>query len=493
MSTHSVFIPPLHHAQAREALFDELPEVAMECAYALHATTDASASMIYTAILGAMTAAIGPVYVFKPPGRDPHPISSWTVVSANSGAGKTDLYKVLAKPFLDQAEKRRRWYATEVEEYEAARSARLLKIERINRVLRGKGNKPSEAIELRQHLQNMRDYKFQPPREHPLIVDDFDHESFMALASGRSEAIAIFPNEGDRVFRSRWFTDKAETLNDMHDGVSPPVYRREKKPPLEAIDTHLSFNLYMRPAGLRRFARTHKNGETQKHWLEELGVFARFRMSHESAGPRNIWLYRPADPQVCMGRLQTWLDSWLDLHFEMKRKGDNSRAVLELAPDALGYWDGMVRWVKGARNNELAHIDAFAGKMLFHTGSLAAAIHLGASTSSLVTRDALERAWSFVMVFAENYAQTFAPAPPPSVLEKDARRIEDYLRSRRGEFDYQDLDLIHMGYMLDIPKHRVLAVAHHLTHYGYATFNNHESASIDVSPMMVTTRWITRR
>ena len=151
--------------------------------------------------------------------------------------------------------------------------------------------------------------------------------------------------------------------------------------------------------------------------------------------------------------------------------------------------------VKVARANEWAVIDEFGGKVLVHTGSLAAAIHVPESESPLISLSALERAWDLACEYAVQYEEAFAPPPPPpSTIQKDAMRVEEYLRMQFVFIDYRRVDLEHVAHMLDIPLRRIKAVAHHFVHYGWAAFcANTRQSVIDVTPMMASTRHITQR
>lgn len=491
-TTHEAILPSWSSA-AREGWFDLLPPIARECAYALHAKYGAHPRLIYTAILGALTSAIGPSHVLKPPDREARLISSWTMLSFRSGSSKTDIYRELAKPFQACAEQRRRHYAAAAATHSRDVEQWKFEIKALERALSRKALAESDRPILDARLQALRQAKPRPPKERPFIINDFDHESFMAVADGENEAIVIMPNEGDHLLRGRWMAKHVSALNDIHDGVDPPQYRREKKPALEAIQAFVSFNIYTRPSVTEKFQPIYKRDSLTKHHLLEDGFLARFRVAIDDGQWRPSHLYRPQDPDARIADFQQYLFALLALMGQDANLPNPRRIQIQLDEEAAMEWPRLVHKVKIAQANEWAHIEEFAGKALVHTGSLAVALHLPESNSPLISHDALLRAWEFTCEFAHQYAQAFMPPPPQPVLHRDAARVEEYLRVNWGRLDYSKVDLEHMAFMLGIPKQRILAVAHHLLHHGYAAFATGARASIDVTSWMAPTRRITIR
>lgn len=477
----------------REGFFDLLPAVAREGAYALHAKYGAHPRLIYTAILGAITSAIGPSYVFKPPDREARLISSWTMLSFTSGSSKTDIYRELSKPFQAYADEQRRQYGAASAAHQVDLEQWKFEVKAVERALSSKKSADSDRPRLENDLRQLRRAKPKPPKERPFLINDFDHESFMGVADGVNEAIAIMPNEGDRLIRGRWIANHASVLNDIHDGVDPPQYRREKKPALEAIQAFVTFNIYTRPGVTDRFQPIYKRDAVTKHPLMIDGFLARFRVAIDDGQARPTHLYQPEDPDACIADLQQWLVSFLALMGKGAIASNSRRIQLQLDGEAARDWPSLVHKVRLAQVNEWAHIEEFARKALVHTGSLAAALHLPESASPFISRDALQRAWAFTCEYALQHAQAFMPPPPPPLLHRDAAGVEEYLRIQWGKLDYRNVDLEHMAYILGIPKQRVLAVAHHLVHHGFARFAARHRSSIDVTPWMAPTRQITLR
>ena len=477
----------------RNEQFDKLPSVAMECAYALHAKYDAPPRLIYTAILGVLTAAIGPLYTFKSPDRRPRPISSWTAMSFGSGNGKTDIYDALARPFHEFAKEQQFRHAQQLDAHYIRLDQWKLEMSLLQQQLRRKNTKEVEHG-LMAELDELREHMPQPPKERPLVIKDFDHESLMAVLDGFDEAAAIIPNEADKLLRGRWLSNQASELNNIHDGQDPPQYRRDKKRPLSAENPFLSMTLFTRPGTTDRFRATYKNGQMVKSPLVDIGLFARFRIAMDD-GAWKSQLYCPEDPDSCIEALQLLLKGYLELKRKNRESGHFVRVELELEQQAIPLWERIVHKVKVARANEWAVIDEFGGKVLVHTGSLAAAIHVPESESPLISLSALERAWDLVCEYAVQYEEAFAPPPPPpSTIQKDAMRVEEYLRMQFVFIDYRRVDLEHVAHMLDIPLRRIKAVAHHFVHYGWAAFcANTRQSVIDVTPMMASTRHITQR
>ena len=480
-------------AANRNYYFDLLPPIARECAYALFAKYGAHPRLIYTAILGALSSAIGPSHVFKPPDREARLISSWTMLSFPSGSSKTDIYRELAKPFQAFAEERRRHYAAASAAHTRDVEQWKFEVKELERTLSRKSLPASDRPVLDTRLLALRQAKPRPPKERPFIINDFDHESFMAVADGENEAIAIMPNEGDHLLRGRWISRHVSVLNDIHDGVDPPQYRREKKPALEAIQAFVSFNIYTRPSVTGKFQPIYKRDSLVKHHLMEDGFLARFRVAIDDGQWRPSLLYRPEDPDARIAEFQHYLVALLGLMGQDASLPNPRRIQIQLDEDAVVEWSRLVHKVKVAQANEWAHIDAFAGKALVHLGSLAVALHLPESDSPLISRDALLRGWEFTCDFAHQYGQAFMPPPPQPVLNRDAARVEEYLRINWGQVDYSKVDLEHMSFMLGIPKQRILAVAHHLVHHGLGTIATGNRALIDVSLWMGPTRRITFR
>ena len=484
---------PSWGAAPRHYYFDLLPPIARECAYALYAKYGAHPRLIYSAILGVLTSAIGPSHVFKPPDREARLISSWTMLSFPSGSSKTDIYRELAKPFQAYAEQRRRHYAEasathcrDVEQWK-------FEVKTLERALSRKTLAESERPVLDAHLQVLRQARPRPPKERPFIINDFDHESFMAVADGENETIAIMPNEGDHLLRGRWIAKHVSALNDIHDGVAPPQYRREKKPALEAIQAFVSFNIFTRPSVTDKFQPIYKRDSLTKHHLMEDGFLARFRVAIDDGQWRPSQFYCPQDPDARIADFQQFLFALLGLMGQDANLPNPRRIQIQLDEEAADEWPRLVHKVKIAKANEWAHIDEFAGKALVHLGSLTVALHLPEGDSLLISRDALLRGWEFTCDFAHQYAQAFMPPPPQPVLHRDAARVGEYLRINWGQLDYSKVDLEHTAFMLGLPKQRVLAVAHHLAHHGYAAFATGNRASIDVTPWMAPTRRITFR
>ncbi len=477
----------------RNEEYDRLAGIARECAYALHAKYDAPPRLIYTAILGVLTAAIGPLYTFKAPGWEPHPISSWTWMSFKSGSGKTSIYGELAKPFHEFAKEQRLRHAENLEAHYVRLDQWELEKSLLEHQLKRKTIKKVERA-LKAEIDELRKQKPKHPKERPLVIKDFDHESLMAVLDGLDEAVAIIPNEADSLICGRWLSNQVSNLNDIHDGIDPPQHRREKKAALTAENPFLSMNLFTRPGTTERFRATYKNGKVVKSRFVDLGFLARFRIAIDD-GAWKSQLYCPQDPDACIEALQILLKSYLELKRQNLESGHFGRVELELERQAIPFWKRIVHKVKVARANEWAVIDEFGGKALVHTGSLAAAIHVPESESPLVSLSALERAWDLACGYAVQYAEALAPPPPPaSTIQKDAMRVEEYLRSQYGFIDYRRVDLEHMAHMLDIPLRRIKAVAHHFVHYGLASFcANTRHAMIDVTPMMASTRHITHR
>lgn len=480
--------------QDRNELYDMLPSTPRECAYALDAKYNAPPRLIYTAILGVLTAAIGPLYTVKTPDWHALPISSWTMMSFDSGSGKTAIYLDLAKPFQDFAAEQRASHKANLEAYRSQLEQWKFEKSRLQKTLLRKRTTDEERLQIEARLYLLAESEPQPPKERPLIINNFDQESLMAILDGREEAVAIIPNEGDSLLCGRWLSGNASLLNDIHDGLDPPQYRREKKRAMTAEDSFLSMNLFTRPGTTMRFRPVHKHGQVVKSKLVDLGFLARFRVAVDDGAWKSPFLYQPSAPDACIEAFQALLRRFIDRKCQLMESGWPGRLQLELEPQAFSLWQGIVQKVKLARVNEWADIEEFAGKALFHAGSLAAGIHVTESDSLLISQAAIDRAWQFTLAYAIQYREAFAPPPQPSRIESDMARVVDYIRAHTFLIDHRRVELGHICHMLQISPQRIKAVAHHLVHYNLASFvPGQREMMIDVSAMMAPTRHITFR
>lgn len=478
----------------KSELFDLLPPIAAEAAYAIHANTGGvDEGLIRAQMIAVMAAAIAPLYRIRMPSWKPIPLQVPVICVGRSGVSKTPVFLLLHSPFERFESKRDSDFENECKEHEVASALRALRVVELKRLILKK-KKSGEDWKDAEEEHNSLLRALPQPKHRGRRANMVDYERLVHLLDGNNEAIDFLLNEGDQQIDSLLFRRHAGSFNDIYDGptrLEPPQQRRKQ---VSAKNPNISFLFLLRESALGAFLPKERNGEPKKAKLVDLGFFARFLICIVDQLPRVSGLWAPEDPDAAIAAFNQRLYEMLELHHARLVVGDASRIELQLDPSAVGFWDHLCQGVRSQRARGTSPIDEHLGKLETLTARLAAIFHVLESDSNLVSLSALQRAWQVVSFHIQHYERAFAPPPPPKQAEQDMLAVVNLLREKL--FGAKDGDcrisVKACAVRLGVSERRVLHVASILEDRGQVSFIANGQA-IDFRNLMRFTSCISRR
>lgn len=486
-------IPQFHHQwSARSELLDLLSPIAADAAYAIHAKTNGvDPGLIRAELLAFMAAAAAPLYRIKMPGWEPIPIDCKVICVGRSGTGKSPVYRLIIKPFQDFAGERTASYAREREEHAKSEALRKTMFDILQGELKQKRKRGEDtqavAVEVEAHS-----VPSALPKERCRLASDIHFEKLVALLDGRNEAVDFLPGEGDDLLNSLLIRRHAGAFNELHDGTGHLEGPQQRRKATRGSDASVSMLFLLRESTLARYLPAEKDGKLVKSPLVDNGFFARGLVYFADQLPCPTGLYAPNDPDEAIKALNQRTLAMLELHHSKLVAGDTTRTELQLAPDAVEFWNQIGDDLRHQRNSFPSPIDEFLGKMQSLTAKVAATLHVYESDSWVISLSALKRAWAIVTSHLGHYERAFAPPPPPSTNERDVSALARLLR----DLFYKDPDTRTVSVMdcsvrMDLSYRRVLKAAYRLEEWNQATVESGET--INFSRIMNFTPFVTRR
>ena len=238
------------------------------------------------------------------------------------------------------------------------------------------------------------------------------------------------------------------------------------------------------------FRPRYKHDEYIAHKAVKLGLFARFFICIAQPSPMGNQYTR--DDQA-ISNLHEALSNFYDLHLSNQESGGVAPIQLELAPDALGYWEELRRITNDLKYGQLAHIADFVSKMLNLTARLAAVLHVWESKTHYVSTSCLQRAWNLVSWHAGQYEIAFVPPPPLSQQEFDVTAVVKHLNTHRFSTDYRQVPTEPIGLLLNIPPRRLRAALLRMEQRDMIELCDGKATFIDCMKMFSRSRNITWR
>ncbi len=485
---------PQFHPQwsARSDFLDLLSPIAADAAYAIHAKTHGvDPGLIRAELLAVMAAAAAPLYRINMPDWEPIPMDCKVICVGRSGVGKSPVYRLIIKPFLDFAGERTAGYARECEEHAKSEALRKTMLDILQSELKQKRRRGEDtqavAAEVKAHS-----VPSALPKERCRLASDIHFEKLVALLDGRNEAVDFLPGEGDEILNSLLIRRHAGAFNELHDGTGHLEGPQQRRKATRGNDASVSMLFLIRESSLARHLPTEKDGKPVKSCLVDNGFFARGLVYFADQLPCPTGLYAPNDPDEAIKVLNQRMLAMLELHHSKLVAGDATRTELQLALDAVDFWKQVGDELRHQRNSFPSPIDEFLGKMQSLTAKVAAILHVYESDSRVISLSALMRAWEIVASHLAHYERAFAPPPPPSTKDRDVSALARLLR----DLFYKDpgahtIAVTDCSVRLDISYRRALGAAYQLADWGQVTLESGES--IDFSNIMNFTPFITRR
>ena len=460
---------------ARTEIFDLLPPIAAEAAYAIHAKTGGvDEGLIRAQMMAVISAAIAPLYRIKLPNWHPIPLDIPVICVGRSGSGKSPVFIELQQPFKAFADKRDAEFGIEIKEYEASKALRVLRLKELQKAI-----EKMELGEDRQEAERERNSLLTPlprPKLRSRSVSGLEFEKLVHLLDGDNEAVDFLLSEGDQAIGSLLFRRHAGDFNDLHDGTARLETPQNRRKGALAKNSNVARLILVRESALSRYLPVEKSGKIEKSTLVDLGFFARGLIYFADQLPRVSGLWAPNDPDASIGGFNEKIYQMLESHHAKLLAGDTSRTELQLAPDAVDFWVRIGDEIRAQRSAFLNSIDEHLGKLQSLTARLASVFHVVESESHFVTLSALQRAWHVVTSLTPHYQRAFAPPPPPpppKQAERDIYALANLFRERgqrMQECDY-NIKVEECVVRLNISKRRVLHAASKLEDHGQASIS----------------------
>lgn len=436
--------------------FGMLPWVAAQAAAAVCAKArEADPAMVRTHLLSVMSSAVAPFYVIAPPDWSPVPISVSTLCIADVGGSKTPVHDLLARPLKQHnSDSFSRFEAAQLEA-DAAKAehkfqVQLLKAE-VSRALR-KGEPTKELLATLSELNRAAPFE---PKHRPRLAANLDLESMLRQLDGEYEAIDFITAEGDKFLTSSLMRHVSDLI-DLIDG-QPLEFRREKKKHLYAASPRGTFGLMAQPAAIAPFRPRCRRHEYVEHRAVTLGFFARFLICAARPSPLGNGYARTNETDAALTSFHQTVDELYCRHRDNQEAGGVEPIELHLAPDAVGYWEELVRITGNFKVGQWSHIPDFVSKMLNLTARVAGVLHVWESESHYISVSSLQRAWSLVQWHAGQYELVFVPPPPLPQQEADVAAVTNYLLHHRFSLDYKEVPTEPIGLLLEMPSNRLRA------------------------------------
>lgn len=480
----------------RTEIFDLLPPVAAEAAYAIHAKTGGvDEGLIRAQMIAVISAAITPLYRIKLPNWHPIPLDIPVTCVGRSGSGKSPVFIELHQPFKAFAGKRDAEFAIEVKEYEASKALRVLRLKELQKAIEKMG--PGDD---RQEVERERNLLLTPlprPKLRSRSVSGLEYEKLVHLLDGDNEAVDFLLSEGDQAIGSLLFRRHAGDFNDLHDGTARLETPQNRRKGALAKNANVARLILLRESALKRYLPVEKGGKIEKSTLVDVGFFARGFIYFADQLPRASGLRAPSDPDILIGAFNGKIYQMLESHHAKLVAGDTSRIELQLAPDAVDFWVRIGGEIRTQRSAFLNSIDEHLGKLHSLTGRLAALFHVIESESNLVTLSALQRAWHVATSLTPHYQRAFAPPsppPPPKQAERDMCALVNLFQGRSSHMQEgsYDIEVEECVVRLNISRRRVLHAASNLEDRGQASISPNRE-EINFRNLMRPTSYITRR
>lgn len=485
---------PQFHSQwaARSSVLDTLPRIATEAAHAIHARTRGTdPGLIRTQMLAFMAAAAAPLYRISMPGWTPIPLDFKAICVGRSGSGKSPVFRILIKPFQAFAEERTASFARECEEHAKSEAVRRVMYETLASELKKKRRVGEDtqdvASELKAHA-----VPSPPPRERCRLANFIHFEKLVALLDGSNEAVDLLLEEGDEFLSGLLLRRHAGTFNELYDGTGHLEGPQQRRKATRGTSASVSMLCLVRESALARYLPTEMDGKLVKSPLVDNGFFARGLVYFADNLPSWTNFYVPNDPDEAIRAFNQAMLEMLELHHAKLVAGDFTPSELQLAPDAVGFWNQIGDDLHFQRGGLGSPIDEFLGKMESLTAKIAATLHVYESASPFISFSALRRAWTIVTSHLGHYERAFAPPPPPSTTERDVRALAGLLR----DLFYKDpesrtISATDCSIRLDISNRRALRAAYRLAEWGLVAVESGDT--IYFEKIMSSTPFITRR
>lgn len=492
-------IPNFYSPQrsTRTDLFDLLPSIAAEAAYAIHAKTDGvDEGLIQAQLIAVMAAAVAPHFTLTLPNWKPIPLGIPVICIGRSGVSKTPVYLEVSRPLKAFAEERERQFMDEVKNHHVEEALRVFRVDELRkekqRKERSGENWQQVELELRRMLSPL-----PQPELRSRLHEEMDFEKLIHLLAGENEAVDFMFNEGDQAINSLLFRRHAGDFNNLHDGLARLETPQQRRKATRATNSNVSMLFLVRESALKRYLPVEKDGNVEKSPLVDLGFFARFIVYVVDQLPRASGLWAPADPESAIDAFSQRILDLLWSHHAKLVEGDTSRVNLQLAPDAIGFWNRVGDDIRAQRLQGVSPIDEHLGKLQSLMSRLAAIFHVLESDSPFVSLSALQRAWQVVACHIHHYQRAFAPPlppPPPKQVEQDAWALVNLLRGKFSGVGNSTncIKVKACAVRLNMTERRVLHVASILEDRGQVAISANGEA-IDFRGLMCGPSYITNR
>ena len=478
-------------------MFDLLPSIAAEAAYAIHAKTGGvDEGLVQAQLIAVMAAGVAPHYNLTLPDWEPIPLGIPVICIGRSGVSKTPVFLAVSRAFKVFAEERERQHREEVKKYQAEEALRVFRVDELRKEKQRKERSGEDWQDVELELKRLL-IPLPQPKLRSRLHREMDFEKLIHLLDGENEAVDLMFNEGDQAINSLLIRRHAGDFNDLHDGLARLETPQQRRKVARATNSNVAMLFLIRESALKRYLPTERNGNIEKAPLVDLGFFARCLVCVADQLPRASGLWAPTDLESAIDAFSQRILGLLWSHHARLVEGDTSRVNLQLAPDAVCFWNRIGEDIRAQRLQGVSPIDEHLGKVLSLAARLAAIFHVLESDLPFVSLSALQRAWQVVACHIPHYQRAFAPpppAPPPKQAERDIYALANLFRERgrrMQEGDY-NIEVEECVVRLNISKRRVLHAASNLEDHGQASISPNRE-EINFRNLMRPTSYITRR
>lgn len=388
--------------------------------------TGVPAELAGIAALTSAAAAVQDLFDVQRPGLPPSPTSSLTIVSAESGEGKSTGAKPFAAPH-EHVQLRMDAQCQEPHEFEAAQMVWTEERAHLRASLRQliDQKEPTEVAKaaIARHLGNR-------PKKQPRIRLLYDTVTPAALRRNLADwpSALILSMDGGHVINGRVGAD-FDFLNAGWDGEAMRSDTLDHS--FTANAPRLSALLFTQPRPTLRYLQ--RRGED----AHGTGFFARANWAFLPPTKGTRLPYVGPKTHEAVAVYQARVTHLLEERIRLRRSGDNSRNAMGFTPDAAAYFHDLYRRTNAmsAPGGALQGLGGYAAKIAERVARYACVIHVFNDMSGLIGAETLSQAELIIEWHSRQFLNMLVLTSPETAAMHDGQWLEQLLwqAAQRGE------------------------------------------------------------